>query len=97
MKISKSMDEPVKISYYITFEDYTQGLQLQELLRGENISSRIAPAPRSVQKELGCGMSLLIREEDIPAIKACIEKHGARYHDIAAVPCQMNPGRNKFC
>ena len=42
------MDKETKINYYITFEDYTQGLQLQEFLRGEKIFSRIAPAPRSI-------------------------------------------------
>lgn len=91
------MKEDTKVSYYITFEDYTQGLQLQELLRKENIFSRIAPAPRSVQKELGCGMSLLIRQEDIAAVKSCIEQYHPAYHGIVEMPCQINPRRNKFC
>ena len=91
------MDKETKINYYITFEDYTQGLQLQEFLRGEKIFSRIAPAPRSIQKELGCGMSLLIREEDIDAARACIDKNHAEYHSIVPLPCQINPKRNRFC
>ena len=63
---------------------------LQELLREEHISSRISPAPRSIQRELGCGMSLLIQPEDIEQVRECIEKHHAEYHDIAALPCQIN-------
>ncbi len=91
------MEEKTRINYYILFENYTQGMLLQELLREEGISSRISPAPRSIQGELGCGMSLLIQPEDIDRVRECIEKHHAEYHDIAALPCQINPRRNRFC
>lgn len=70
---------------------------MQDLLKGEKIPSRIAPAPRSIQGELGCGMSLLIQPENIEAVKACIEKNNAKYYDIVPLPCQINPRRNKFC
>ena len=91
------MAEETRINYYILFEDYTQGLALQELLRGEKISSRIAPAPRSIQGELGCGMSLLIQPDDIETVRSCIEKNQAKYYDIVPLPCQINPKRNRFC
>jgi hypothetical protein len=42
-------------------------------------------------------MSLLIQPEDIDRVRECIEKHHAEYYDIAALPCQINPRRNKFC
>ena len=86
-----------KINYYILFETYTQGMLLQDLLRGEKIPSRIAPAPRSIQGELGCGMSLLIQPADIDAVRDCIDRHQAEYYDIVPLPCQINPRRNKFC
>lgn len=91
------MDGESRINYYILFENYTQGMMLQELLREEQISSRISPAPRSIQGELGCGMSLLIQPEEIEQVRACIEKNQAEYYDIVALPCQINPRRNKFC
>ena len=86
------MGEESRINYYILFQNYTQGMLLHE-----HISSRISPAPRSIQGELGCGMSLLIQPEDIDRVRECIEKHHAEYYDIAALPCQINPRRNKFC
>ena len=64
-----------KIHYYILFETYTQGLVLQDFLKKDNIKSRIAPAPRSIQGELGCGMALLIMPEDIEKVRTCIEKN----------------------
>ena len=42
-------------------------------------------------------MSLLIQPEDIDRVRECIEKNHAEYHHIAALPCQINPRRNRFC
>ncbi|MDO5785672.1 MAG: DUF3343 domain-containing protein [Eubacteriales bacterium] len=86
-----------EINYYILFENYTQGMMLQKLLREEKIPSRIAPAPRSIQGELGCGMSILLQEEHVEAAKRCIQKYNAVYYDIVALPCQINPRRDKYC
>ncbi len=57
----------------------------------------IAPAPRSIQGELGCGMSLLIQPEDIERVRDCIARNEAEYYDIVPLPCQIKPGRNRFC
>lgn len=86
-----------KLNYYILFQTYTDGMALQSLFRKANIPSRIAPAPRSIQGELGCGMSILLKEEHVEAAKACIQEHQAAYHDIVALPCQINPKRDKYC
>lgn len=91
------MEETKEINYYILFANYTHGLLLQELLKKDGVSARIAPTPRSIQGELSCGMSLLLKEDQIEAAKASIEKHQAEYHDIVAMPCQIKPGRNRFC
>ncbi|MCI9123973.1 MAG: DUF3343 domain-containing protein [Eubacterium sp.] len=89
--------EEERINYYILFEDYTQGLLMQELLRGEQIKSRIAPTPHAIQGSLGCGMSLLIQPEDLAAVKRCIACKKPEYYDIVPLPCQIQPNRNKFC
>lgn len=86
-----------KLNYYILFANYTQGMLLKDLLTREGIPCRISPAPRSIQGELGCGMSLLLQPEHVEAAKACIEKNHAEYHDIVGIPCQINPRRNRFC
>jgi len=86
-----------EINYYILFANYTHGLAMQELLKKEGLLSRIAPTPRAIQKELSCGMSLLIKSEHIEAVKSCIQEHEAQYYDIVAMPCQIQPRRDKFC
>lgn len=86
-----------KTNYYILFETYTQGMAMQEKLREENIPSRISPAPRAIQGELGCGMSILLAAENVDEAKACIAKHKLEYYDIVAMECQINPNRNRYC
>ena len=81
-------------NYYILFENYTHGLALEKLLKGEGIPCRIAPTPRSIQGELSCGMSLLIKEKDIYDVRECLEKHKPRYYSIVEMECQINPNRN---
>ena len=46
------MSEKKEIHYYVLFETYTQGMALHELLRGNGIRSRVAPAPRAIQGKL---------------------------------------------
>ena len=84
-------------SYYILFANYTHGLALQSLLKSEGLESRIAPTPRAIQGELSCGMSLLVKEEHIEAVRACIEKHQATQHSIVEMENQIQPNRNRFC
>lgn len=91
------MGDTPEINYYILFANYTHGLTLQELLRREGIPAKIAPTPRSIQGELSCGMSLLVKPEHMEAVKGCIEKNGAEYHSIEALPCQIIPRRDRFC
>lgn len=85
------------MSYYILFANYTQGMMLQDLLRGEGFSPRISPTPRSIQGELGCGMSLLIKEEEIEEVRKTLDRLKPEYHSIVELENQINPNRNRYC
>ncbi len=91
------MEKAVEYNYYILFENYTHGLALQEILQKESLHARIAPTPRSIQGELSCGMSLLVKAEHIASVRECIVRNHAEYYDIVEMPCQIQPRRNKFC
>ena len=86
-----------EIHYYLLFANYTHGLALQDLLKNEGLKARIAPTPRAIQGELSCGMSLLVLPADIDAVRDCIAKHNAPHHSIVPLPCQIRPGRGRFC
>ena len=89
--------DPVELNYYILFANYTQGLALLDMLKEEGLNARIAPTPRSIQRELSCGMSLLVKQEDIDAVRSYLERSDAEYHSIVEMPCQIRPNRNRFC
>ncbi len=90
------MTEP-DVKYYILFANYTHGMGLHELMLADGIPHRITPAPRGVQGELSCGMSLLVALEHIEAARACIERHGAPHHGIVALAGQINSRRDRYC
>jgi hypothetical protein len=54
-----------KVRWYVLFKNYEQGLALHDLLDRNNIRNRIAPAPRAIQGDLTCGISLMLEEEDV--------------------------------
>lgn len=70
---------------------------LSELLKNNGLKARISPTPRTIQGSVPCGMSLLVKEEDIAGVRECIEKNKAVYHDIVETECQINANRHKFC
>lgn len=83
--------------YYILFRSYDQGMRLHNLLDENGVENRIAPAPRSIQGQLSCGMSLLIKPEFIDDARACIEKHQGEYHSIVPLSGQLCSGRDRYC
>ncbi len=87
----------MNLRYYILFANYEQGLALRDLLLSENIPNRIAPAPRAIQGDLTCGMSLLIEPEHIDRARQCIEDHHAEYHRIASLEGQIKSHRDRYC
>ena len=85
------------LRWYILFVNYEQGLALRDLLLRHNVKNRIAPAPRAIQGELSCGMSLLIEDADIEDCLTCIVTQKGEYHSIVPLAGQMKSHRDKYC
>ncbi len=85
------------IRWYILFANYEQGLALRDLLLKFNVRNRIAPAPRAIQGELSCGMSLLIEDADIEAAVTCLEENQGEYHSIVPLAGQIRSHRDRYC
>ena len=86
-----------KIRYYILFDNYEQGMAMHELLSGHAIRNRIAPAPRVLQGNLSCGMSLLIEPDQLEAVKEVIENTHPEYAFIAPLEGQICSNRDQYC
>jgi len=85
------------LRWYILFTNYEQGLALRDLLLKFGIKNRIAPAPRAIQGELSCGMSLLIEEADIESALGCIVENKGEYHSILPLAGQIKSHRDRYC
>lgn len=84
-----------EIQYYVLFPNHDNGMRLYQKLKKEGVRSVIAPTPRSASK--CCGISLLVKEEDLGKIRACVEENGIEILEIAAVEKNVNPGRDRYC
>ena len=85
------------LRWYILFANYEQGLALRDLLLKHGVKNRIAPAPRAIQGELSCGMSLLIEDSDIESALNCIVQNRGEYHSIVPLAGQIKSHRDKYC
>ena len=85
------------LRWYVMFANYEQGLALRDLLMKHGVKNRIAPAPRSIQGELSCGMSLLIEDADSESALTCIVTNNGAYHSIVPLRNQIKSRRDKYC
>lgn len=84
-----------EIQHYVLFPNHDNGMRLHKELKEIGIRAVIAPTPRSASK--CCGISLLVKEEDLPAIRDCIDRKGIEILTIAAIEKDVNPGRDRYC
>lgn len=81
--------------YYVLFENHDNGMRLYKSLKDKNIKCTIAPTPRIVSKS--CGISLLVKKEDIEAIRECVKNENIDIIDIFEIEKNVNPNRDKYC
>lgn len=85
------------MNYYILFDNFDQGLAMHDLLTANGFDNRIAPAPRSIQGKLSCGMALLIRPEVLEAVRECIARNRAACHAIVPYENPLRANRDRYC
>ena len=83
------------IQHYVLFPNHDNGMRLYKELKNLGVRATIAPTPRTASK--CCGISLMVREEDLDIIRTCIKEHEIEILKIAAVERDINPRRYKYC
>jgi len=81
--------------YYVLFPNHTEGMKLYRFLRQRGIAVRVSPAPRLVS--VCCGMSLLVEEQQIEAVRLAIPLSGVQIDRIVSLTRQIDPGRDRYC
>lgn len=83
------------LDWYVLFENHTQGLLLDGLLRAAGLHATIVPTPRALSQS--CGVALAIRADEVGDVRALVEREGASILEIASMERDVNPRRDRFC
>lgn len=84
-----------EIQYYVLFPNHDNGMRLHKELKALGVKAVIAPTPRVASK--CCGISLLIRKEDVEIVEQCVRDHDVEILKIAEVEKDVNPNRDRYC
>ena len=77
------------------FPNHDNGMRLHKELKALGVKAVIAPTPRVASK--CCGISLLIRKEDVEIIEQCVRDRDIEILKIAEVEKDVNPNRDRYC
>lgn len=83
------------IQHYVLFPNHDNAMRLYRKLKTLGVKATIAPTPRVAS--VCCGVSLLVKEEDLDSIKKCIEEHDIEILKFAEVEKDVNPNRDRYC
>lgn len=81
--------------YYVLFENHENGLKLHKILKENNLYAQISPTPRTLSK--CCGISLIIKREDIDEVKTLVDESEVEILGIESVIKDINPNRDRYC
>ena len=84
-----------EIQYYVLFPNHDNGMRLHKELKALGVKAVIAPTPRVASK--CCGISLLIRKEDVEIVEQCVRDHDIEILKIAEVEKDVNHNRDRYC
>ena len=94
-----------EIQHYVLFPNHDNAMRLHRELKAMGIKAVIAPTPRAASK--CCGVSLMVREDELEAIKACavdleeieacVKEQGIEILKIAEIERDVNPRRDRYC
>lgn len=80
--------------YYVLFENHTDGIAMYNGLKREGVKTQISPTPRELS--VCCGMSLLVRKEDLDRIRAVAEEKSLEYKSIEKLDNTFDSSRHRY-
>lgn len=83
------------VSYYILFDSHEQAVKLHGQLKEAGLETAIAPTPRQVS--VCCGVSLLVRENEMKSVSAYLAEHSCVYRSVERIEQELNPRRDVYC
>lgn len=84
-----------RIDCYMLFDTHLDAMALHEAARARGIAARVSATPR--QARACCGVALLVMAPDVPAVLNLAHSQHLPYEDMVALPCQIDPHRDRYC
>ena len=76
--------EKSDFDWYILFPNHQEGLKLSKELKRRGLKYTIAPTPRAASKS--CGISLIVLEDELPAINQVIDELKIKIEKTVQLP-----------
>lgn len=83
------------ISYYVLFPNHDNGMRLYREMKENGLKCTIAPTPREASK--CCGISLLVKKEDLDQIRQIVKEKQIEILQIAEINKDIDPNRDRYC
>lgn len=84
-----------RVDCYVLFASHTDAMEMYSFVRSKGFEARVSTTPR--QARSSCGVALLVPSDQAPAIEQAIDAAGLSYERIVALPCQIDPNRDRYC
>lgn len=83
-------------TFYILFNNSTDGMAMYKKLKNHEIKTTISPTPRKLS--MSCGISLMYKDENLTdQIKAIANDENLNYMDIKSLESNFNKNRGRYC
>lgn len=82
------------LHYYILFQNHTDATAMYRSLKDKGMYARISPTPRELS--VCCGVSLLVRGDDVDRIKEIADGEKLAYLSISGLNNAFDNTRHKY-
>jgi len=82
------------LHYYVLFQNHTDATAMYRSLKSKNVYAQISPTPRELS--VCCGVSLLVKGEDVERIKEIAEAEHLAYISISGLNNVFDNTRHRY-
>ena len=82
------------LHYYVLFQNHTDAMAMYRSLKSKSVYAQISPTPRELS--VCCGVSLLVKGEDVDRIKETAENEHLNYISIEGLNNTFDNTRHKY-
>lgn len=82
------------LHYYVLFDNHTDAMEMYRAIKATSSYAQISPTPRELS--VCCGVSLLVKEEDVSFIEELARDQQLRYISINGLDNEFNSGRHRY-